>query len=144
MTGSVPERHTGSMPSGWAIPAVTAVNREWFTSGTLAVQRCAGCGAVQHPPEEICHRCGAMEFDYRPVEPRGTVHSFTIAHYAASPALADSVPYAVVLVSLDELPEVRVVGNLPATDPAEVRIGMPVEAYWEERDGIKLPQWRRA
>ncbi len=134
----------GSLPPDWATPAVTPLNREWFTSGTLAVQRCAGCGAVQHPPEEVCHRCGAVEFEYRAVAPRGTVYSFTVAHYAVSPALAGSVPYAVVLVSLDELPEVRVLGNMPATDPAGVRIGMPVEAYWEERDGVLLPQWREA
>ena len=132
----------GAPPSDWATPEVTAVNQAWFTSGTLAVQRCAACGAVQHPPEEVCHRCGGMEFEYPEVAPRGTVYSFTVAHYAPSPALAESVPYTVVLVSLDELPEVRVVGNLPDTDPAEVRIGMPVEAYWEKRDGVLLPQWR--
>jgi uncharacterized OB-fold protein len=136
---------TGSVPFDWATPIVTPANREWFTSGTLAVQRCAGCDAVQHPPEEVCHRCGGMEFDYQAVAPRGTVYSFTVAHYAASSALAESVPYAVILVSLDELPEVRVIGNMPATDPAEVRIGLPVEAYWEERDGgVLLPQWRPA
>ena len=132
----------GAPPPDWAIPAVTPLNREWFTSGTLAVQRCAGCAAVQHPPEEVCHSCGGMEFKYEPVTPRGTVYSFTVAHYAASPALLDSIPYAVVLVSLDELPEVRVVGNMPSTDPAHVRIGMAVEAYWEEHDGVLLPQWR--
>jgi uncharacterized OB-fold protein len=70
------------------------------------------------------------------------VFSFVVVHYAASPALAESVPYAVVLVSLDEVPEVRVVGNLPSVDPAEVRIGMPVAAYWEPREGVLLPQWR--
>jgi uncharacterized OB-fold protein len=134
----------GAPPPDWATPVVTPLNREWFTSGTLAVQRCAGCGAVQHPPEEVCHSCGGMEFKYEAVAPRGTVYSFTVAHYAASPALLDSIPYAVVLVSLDELPEVRVVGNIPSTDPAEVRIGMAVEAYWEERDGVLLPQWRPA
>jgi uncharacterized OB-fold protein len=133
---------TGVPPSDWATPVITAVNREWFTSGTLAVQRCTACAALQHPPEELCHRCGGTDFDHQVVEPRGKVYSFTVAHYAASPALADSVPYAVVLVSLDGLPEVRVVGNIPSIDPAEVRIGMPVEAYWEERDGVLLPQWR--
>ena len=76
----MPEPKLGSIPRDWATPAVTPVNRAWFTSGTLAVQRCARCAAVQHPPEEVCHRCGATEFDYRAVAPRGTVHSFTIAH----------------------------------------------------------------
>jgi uncharacterized OB-fold protein len=134
----------GAPPPDWATPVVTPVNREWFTSGTLAVQRCSACSTVQHPPEEVCHHCGAMDFIYEAVAPRGTVHSFTIVHYAASPALAESIPYAVVLVSLDDLPEVRVVGNMPSTDPTQVHIGMPVEAYWQERDGILLPQWKPA
>jgi len=37
-----------------------------------------------------------------------------------------------------------VVGNIPSIDPAEVRIGMPVEAYWDEREDVLLPQWRPA
>ena len=134
----------GAPPPDWATPEVTPLNHEWFTSGTLAVQRCIGCGAVQHPPEEVCHRCGSTAFQYQAVAPRGTVYSFVVVHYAASPALAGSVPYAVVLVSLDDLPEVRVVGNIPAIDPGQVRIGMPVEAYWDERKDILLPQWRPA
>jgi uncharacterized OB-fold protein len=142
--GSVPERNPGAPPPDWATPVVTPVNREWFTSGTLAVQRCTACAALQHPPEEVCHQCGATDFQYRAVAPRGTVYSFVVVHYAANPALAGSVPYAVALVSLDEQPEVRVVGNIPSIDPAEVRIGMPVEAYWDEREDVLLPQWRPA
>jgi uncharacterized OB-fold protein len=137
-----------SLPKDWAVPALDATNRAWFTSGRLVVQVCAGCGTVQHPPEEICHTCGSMEFGERTVSPYGTVYSYTVAHYAVHKALADSTPYTVVLVSLDELPEVRVVGNLLDVPVEEVAIGLPVEADWEERsadDGevILLPQWRR-
>ena len=54
-------------------------------------------------------------------------------------------PYTVVLVSLDEAPHLRVVGNIDG----DVEIGMPVVPYWEERtaeDGtsVLLPQWRKA
>ena len=42
-------------------------------------------------------------------------------------------PYAVVLVSLDAAPDLRVVGNLLDVPVDEVAIGMPVEATWEER-----------
>jgi uncharacterized OB-fold protein len=137
----------GKLPADWGVPVLTETNRVWFSSGSLAVQRCVKCAALQHPPEEICHRCGSTEFDHRVVAPRGTVHSYTVAHYPAHPDLADSVPYGVILVSLDELPEVRVIGNIPHVDPASIRIGMSVEAYWEERtaeDGsaVLLPQWR--
>jgi uncharacterized OB-fold protein len=134
------------LPQDWALPQLTPFNEAWFTSGALVLQRCASCATLQHPPEEICHACGSMDFDGVPVAPTGTVYSYTVVHYAANPTLADSVPYTVVLVSLDEVPQIRVVGNLPGTD---VHIGMAVVAEWDEHaaeDGtrILLPQWRPA
>ena len=92
--------------------------------------------------------CGSMQFFTRTVAPTGTVHSYTVVHHAVHPALETSVPYAVVLVALDEVPDVRVVGNLLGVAMSEVAIGLPVEAVWEERpteDGtvVLLPQWRR-
>jgi uncharacterized OB-fold protein len=135
----------GDLPADWCLPVLTPTNRAWFTSGALAIQRCASCATLQHPPEEVCHACGAMDFETQELAPRGTVHSYTVVHYAASPALRHAVPYTVVLVSLDAAPQLRVVGNLRGP----VRIGMPVVATWEERtaeDGttIRLPQWRAA
>ncbi|MPY94361.1 MAG: DNA-binding protein [Acidimicrobiia bacterium] len=139
----------GDLPADWALPALTPFNEAWFTSGRLAVQRCAACATLQHPPEEPCHQCGGMEFTNEELAPRGTVHSYTVAHYAVNRALHDAVPYAVVLVSLDDAPHLRVVGNAPGVPIEEVRIGLPVTAYWEERvaeDGtvLRLPQWRPA
>ena len=135
----------GALPLDWGLPALTPATEAWFTSGALAVQRCTACGVLQHPPEEICHACGGMDFAIEVLTPGGTVHSYTVVHYAANPALAASVPYTVVLVSLDDAPHLRVVGNIEG----DVHIGMPVVPYWEERtadDGtlIRLPQWRAA
>jgi uncharacterized OB-fold protein len=134
------------LPQDWALPALTPFNEAWFTSGALVVQRCTSCATLQHPPEEICHACGGMDFDGATLAPTGTVYSYTIVHYAANQALAESVPYTVVLVSLDEAPQIRVVGNVPGT---AVHIGMSVVAEWDEHsadDGtqILLPQWRPA
>jgi uncharacterized OB-fold protein len=134
------------MPEGWTLPAITPWNEAWFTSGTLAMQRCTACSVLQHPPEEICHACGGTAFDHEVVPPTGVVHSYTVVHHAVSPALADAVPYAVVLVSLDAAPHQRVVGNLDA--PLDtVDVGLAVTAYWDEREAsdgsiIRLPQWR--
>jgi uncharacterized OB-fold protein len=134
------------LPHDWALPALNAFNEAWFTSGAIVIQRCTSCATLQHPPEEICHACGAMTFDTATMAPTGTVYSHTVVHYAANGALAESVPYTVVLVSLDDAPHIRIVGNIEGTD---VTIGMPVVATWEERtaeDGttILLPQWTPA
>lgn len=139
----------GVLPDDWTLPEASGLNKAWFGSGKLMVQQCAACQALQHPPEEICHACGSMSFTHREVAPTGTVHSYTVAHYPVNRALASAVPYAVVLVSLDEVPEIRVIGNVLDIPPSEVRIGMAVHAHWEERtldDGsvIQLPQWVRA
>lgn len=138
----------GALPPDWALPALTPWNEAWFTSGALVVQRCVACGTLQHPPEEVCHGCGATSFDGVEMAPMGTVHSYTVCHYAANQALADAVPYTVVLVSLDDAPSLRVVGNLVAAE-GEVYIGMPVVAEWDERTAdegtrILLAQWRPA
>ena len=138
----------GELPTDWALPRLDAVNRPGLTAGALALQQCTVCGAVQHPPEEICCRCGSIGFTTRVVAPAGTVHSYTVVRHAVNAALEASVPYVVVLVSLDEVPEVRVVGNLLDTAPEDVTIGMAVETVWQDRvteDGetVRLPQWRR-
>ena len=134
-----------ALPADWGVPELDPTNRAWFTSGAVSVQQCAACGVLQHPPEEVCHQCGGTSFDVNVVAPRGTVHSYTVVHYAANRALVDAVPYTVVLVSLDDAPHLRVVGNIEG----EVEIGMSVVPYWEERtaeDGtvVLLPQWRKA
>jgi uncharacterized OB-fold protein len=144
---TMPEER-GVLPFDWAVPAVNDTNRAWFTSGELALQQCASCATVQHPPEETCHVCGAMRFVTRTVAPFGTVYSYTVVHHAVHPALGASIPYAVVLVRLDEQPDVRVVGNLLDVAVDDVAIGMPVEATWElrtadEGDEVLLPQWRK-
>lgn len=137
----------GTLPPDWALPQLTPFNHDWFTSGEITVQRCAACATLQHPPEEICHACGAMVFESEALAPTGTLHSYTVVHYAANAALAGSLPYTVVLVSLDDAAHLRVVGNLLGDETP--RIGMPVVAEWDERtadDGtrILLPQWRPA
>src|SRR5437879_1236570 len=96
----------GELPDDWALPTITPVNEAWFTAGALAVQCCSVCSTLQHPPEEVCHRCGAMNFTTKIVSPRGTIVSHTVVHYPAHPALADAVPYTVVIVSPDDAPHV--------------------------------------
>ena len=79
----------GALPLDWGVPTITPFNEAWFTSGAIVIQRCASCAALQHPPEEVCHACGSMAFDSVTLAPTGTVHSYTVVHYAANAALAD-------------------------------------------------------
>lgn len=135
------------MPEAWPLPALNENTRPFFTSGRILIQTCAECGGAQHPPEDVCRRCQAMRFDYREHSARGTVYSHAEVEHPVHPLLVDAVPYALVLVALDDAPEIRIVGNLVPEAGSSLRVGMPVRAVWtevtQEESGevYRLPQW---
>ena len=122
-------------------------NREWFTAGRLRVQCCDACGAHQHPPEEVCGSCQGTALSFRDAGTTGRVESVAVVHHPVHPGLADHVPYAVVVVSLDGAPGAHAIGNVLGCDPSEVRIGQAVRAVFEtvedaEADEtLRIPQW---
>ena len=137
----------GRFMEGWVLPALDDTNREFFTRGQILVRECSDCRTIQHPPEDVCHNCGGQNFDLREVAGTGTLYSYTVVRHPIHPGLVDRVPYIVAVVSLDNLPEVRLTANLLETPPETVRVGMAVRAVWEEipdPDGgetIRLLQW---
>lgn len=111
----------------------------------LRLQRCAACGAWRHPPRPMCPRCRSFDVAWERVSGRGRVYSFVVAHPPVLPAFAADVPFAVVLVELDEDPQLRIVGNLRGVDPRDVEIGLRVEVVFEDAAAdVTLPQWRPA
>jgi hypothetical protein len=135
------------MPEWWALPALDDRNREFFTAGAIVVQACRRCGARQHPPEDVCFACQASEFEWVRSRGEGRVYSCVVVEHAIPPRLAERVPYAVALVELDDVPGVRVVGNVVNADPHSLRIGQRVRAVFEEVDdaeagvALRIPQW---
>jgi uncharacterized OB-fold protein len=138
---------TRFLGDAWLLPALDAKNRAWFTSGQLPLQSCARCTAVQFPPEDACRSCGSFELGTRTSRGAGRVESVAVVHHAIHPALRAHVPYAVVLVSLDDAPGVHLLGNVLNRAPAEIAIGERVRVAFEEvRDPesgetLRIPQW---
>lgn len=138
------------MPEDWPIPQLDRFNRDFFTAGRLVVQQCTACGTVQHPPDAACNACKAMEFRSLETSGEGTIHSYIVVHNPPASTLADAVPYAVVLVSLDEHPHVRILGNVLNREPGEIAIGQKVRATFERIDDeeagetLLMPQWEAA
>jgi uncharacterized OB-fold protein len=68
-----------------------------------------------------------------------------IVRHPVDPELQPYVPYAIVLVSLDDYPQCRVLGNVLNRSPDEIGIGQKVKVAFEEIiDGdqrILMPQW---
>lgn len=110
-------------------------------SGRLAFQRCAACGSFQHPPGPVCRRCYGRDLEFQPVSGRGTVYTYTITHHRVVPGF-DDVPYAVALIEMEEQEGLRMLANLPGTPTDQVRVGLPVEVFFEARGEQRLPQFR--
>ena len=131
----------------WLLPALDAKNRAWFSSGELALQACTRCAAVQFPPEDACRSCGSFALGTRKSAGRGLVESVAVVHHAVHPLLRLRVPYAVVLVALDDAPHVRLLGNVLNRAHDQVAIGQRVRVVFEEvkdpesGERLLIPQW---
>jgi uncharacterized OB-fold protein len=128
------------------IPRVTPELAPFFAAAKrhqLVVQRCASCGLLRFPPRELCSRCWSRDADWTPVSGRGEVFSFYWMHQVYHPGFAADVPYAVVVVQLEEGP--HLVSNVVGCTHEQLRIGMPVVATFDEvSDTVALPKFRRA
>jgi uncharacterized OB-fold protein len=134
-------------PSDWPLPRITDENRPFFTAGVLTLQRCRTCGRMQHPPHELCHYCQSDTFDYIKASGEGAVDNVTIVHHAGDARLTDRVPYNVVIITPDDHPEVRIVGNVINADDTTIEIGAAVRCVFAEvpdpetGETLTLPHW---
>jgi len=125
------------------IPTITADLEPFFDGarrGELVVQQCTGCGLYRFPPRELCSGCLSRESEWVAVSGRGEVFSFNVMHQVYHPGFAGEVPYAVVLVKLEEGPKITT--NLVGVAPRDIRIGMPVRVTFERiSDEVTLPKF---
>jgi uncharacterized OB-fold protein len=126
------------------VPRPTTLSEGFWEAsrrGELAVQRCLGCRVYRHYPQPMCPACHSLEWEWSRLSGRGVIHSYTVAHQAFHPFWADKVPYVVATLELEE--GVRMVDDMLELDPSEVRIGLPVEVFFERiSDEIALPKFR--
>ena len=131
----------------WMLPGLDERNHDWFTSGELKLRECTACRTLQFPPEDVCSGCQGSEFGLRASAGRGRIESVAVVHHPVHPALKDAVPYALVVVSLDDAPGVHLIGNVLGRAPDQIEIGQNVRLVFEEiedPDGdepLRIPQW---
>jgi len=146
---------------GMLLPALDEDSAPFWEAcgrGELRGQRCDGCGRLRFPPRPLCPWCRTFEHTWVLLSGRGTIWSFVIPHPPLLPAYGAQAPYNVIVVTIDEDPTIRLVGNLVpaagaplnALDPHTIEIGERVEVVFEpvEGDGdgsppIALPRWIR-
>lgn len=129
----------------------------WCAAGDFRLQRGRRSGLLRYPPTTACPWTGDREYDWVPVEGRGTVHSYTEVHHAIQPAFRPFTPYLVLLVELDTQrgeptghEALRVVGNLVTLDGrlalpelvATVGIGSRMRMVFSPAgEGLAIPNW---
>lgn len=115
---------------------------DWCRRRELRFQRCADCRAWRHVPREMCAECGSFDWAWERASQRGVVFTWTVAERPLHPAFARDVPYAPVVVEMEE--GVRVLSRVVDCPPHELEIGMPVEAVFEDATSeVTLPAFRR-
>lgn len=106
----------------------------------LLIYRCNACGHWFHPPAPACFRCRSTDVAPQPASGRGTVATFTINRQQWLPAMPP--PYVIALIEIDEEPDVRILSNVVGVPVEQVRIGLPVEVFFENWDDVSLPLFR--
>jgi acetyl-CoA acetyltransferase/uncharacterized OB-fold protein len=122
------------------LPALDPSNEFFWKSGAdgkLRFQRCEACARLIHPPSPICPRCRVASLGVAEVSGRATVVGITVNHQAWSPA--DTEPFALASIAIDEDPEVRLTTRLVDCDPAQVRVGQRVQVRFEAAGDVWLP-----
>lgn len=95
----------------------------------LMGNKCEECGAIYYPSRLRCIKCGSEKL--RPIElpRRGRVISYTII-YNPPKKFDKYSPYAVALIEL--INGTRILSQLTDIDPAQIKIGMEVEAVFRK------------
>ena len=117
------------------VPQADDLNLELFQriaqTGRMHIQRCSACGHHSHPPRYYCSNCFSPSWELEEISGAGFVYSYTVSHFTAEAAWRDEVPYATVVVQLDEGP--RIVGSASVADPGLIRLDQRVRVVPEPR-----------
>jgi uncharacterized protein len=127
-----------------APPPVVNPETQLFWDGTtqneLRLQRCLQCATFIWYPRAMCPHCHATQLEWLATPGEGIVYSYTIVRKTGG-VYADSVPFVVAYVELDEGP--RLLTNIVGCDPESVSIGQRVEAVFEDTgEGASLVRFR--
>jgi uncharacterized OB-fold protein len=128
------------VPNEWTKPFWDSAKR-----GVLSLQRCRACRRFQHPPYPTCVNCMAIDLAFEPVSGRGTIYTYTIMYHTGDKRFAGAVPYASIIVELDDAPGALLAANLLDAPYTEAKVGRRVDVVFQPlNDDITLPQFRLA
>lgn len=107
--------------------------------GRLLIQRCGECGLARHPPAPMCAACQSLAVEVVECSGKAKVVGWINSKHPTNPQGEQRI-----VVRL-ELPEgVWMISNLQGIALEEIHEGLPVEVFFQEFDGVALPQFRPA
>ncbi len=132
---------TSSEPSP-VVPARDALTAPFWSAtavGELRLQRCTACGRFAFPPTVRCRACRSSVLEWERLSGDGTIHS--ACTYAAPPAPGFTAPHVVVLVQLDEQPDIVLTSSWPAPSapPAGARVRVSFVPNGDETLPVFVP-----
>src|SRR4026208_1616256 len=124
------------VPNEWTKPFWDAAKR-----GVLALQRCQICKHFQHPPYATCVSCMATDLAFEPVSGQAAIYAYTIMYHAGDKRFASAIPYASIIVELDDAPGALLAANLLEAPYTEAKVGRRGAGGFERREGdVKRPR----
>jgi len=124
----------------YPLPQANAQTQPYWdgaAAGELRYQCCAACDHVQLIPRSLCEKCQNSQLYWQVSKRSGTVLTFTIVHRAPLPVFRAMVPYAIVIVNMDE--GFRVMANALPLCRESLEIGARVLIGFQEVQGMALP-----
>lgn len=114
-------------------------------AGALRIPRCLRCAAFVWYPQLRCRRCGSEELRWTAVSGRARLFTWVTVHRALVPAQRDHVPFVTALVEIEEDASVRLATRLDAPRGVPLRLGLPLEVFFEKVDDrLTVPRFRAA
>lgn len=128
------------------LPQITDLTRPFWSGAKkrqLLMQKCARCGTLNFYPKAWCVECGDRGLEWVQVKPSGTVYSYTVANVVMMnfPGWQEDLPVVLGIIDLDD--GARMYGQVTHCPPERMRIGMRVEAYFEDiSEEAAVPKFR--
>ena len=137
---------TDAAPFAGVLPRPTEVDQpHWdgLKRHELLVQRCTGCSTFVWYPAEVCPSCHELALEWTPVEPAGTVYSFTVQYQRTGSRFDGDIPFVSAVVELRDAPGVTMGALLTGVDSDALRIGIAVVGEWvDANDEITVLRFR--
>jgi uncharacterized protein len=122
------------------LPKPNATTKTYWDAcaeGELRYQKCESCGTVQLIARSLCEHCQSQQLQWQTSQRLGTVLSFTTVYRAPLPVFKAQVPYAIVIVDMDE--GFRVMANATPQVQSALAIGAKVRVGFTSEHGMAMP-----